>query len=275
MHILLTGSHGFIGSALLKHLENQGHTVAPFRHGEKLDRRAKYDAVIHLAGESIVGRWTKKKKKRILESRIEFPRMVAELERPPKVFISASAVGFYGDRGEELLTEESETGQGFMPHVCREWERAADILRDRGVRTVQTRFGLVIGKGGLVKKMRPLFRCCLGGKLGSGKQWMSWIALEDLVRAIEFVLNDSSIHGPINFTSPHAVREGEFVQEMGRRLHRPTFFHQSEWMLRLALGEMADELLLSSTRVEPVVLTRSGFVFHFPNIGKALQKALD
>lgn len=293
MRILLSGSSGFIGSALLHHFHSKGDTVIRLSRGAAGEGTISwnpdkgtlvkeefegFDAVIHLGGASITERWSEAKKREILLSRTVstflLSTVLAQLFHPPKVFISASAVGFYGDQGDALLTEKSPIGKGFLPRVCREWEKAAAPIEKRGARGVQTRFGVVIGNGGMVDKLLLPFRLGLGGSLGSGEQWMSWIALEDLVRGIDFALHDESIEGPVNFVSPYPVRQKEFAQTLGKLLHRPTFFRQPAWILKLLFGQMAEELLLSSARVEPSKLLERDFHFHSPHIRDALQKAL-
>lgn len=294
MRILLSGSSGFIGIALLAFLKAQGHKVISLERGSprKTIRSAIYwnpqkkqcnlqqfegfDAVIHLAGEPIVGFWTKTKKSRILLSRTVSAALLAEIflqtKKTPEVFISASAVGYYGDRKEALLSEKSYSGSGFLAFVCREWEKASSSLAQKGVRVVHTRFGMVIGRGGVLQKMLPLFKLGFGGKLGSGNQWISWIAIDDLVRAIDFILKISAISGAVNFVAPHPVRQKDFAVALSKELHRPYWFHQSAWWLRLIFGQMAEELFLNSVRAFPQKLVAAHFSFHISNIQEALKK---
>jgi uncharacterized protein (TIGR01777 family) len=184
------------------------------------------------------------------------------------VFISASAVGCYGCRGEEILTEESDLGSGFLPKVCREWEKASELLE--GCRIVHTRFGLVMGNGGVLKMMARFFKLGLGGAIGSGRQWMSWIALEDLVRALEFCVEHSGIKGAVNFVSPHPVRQREFASLFAKSLHRPSFFRTPAWLLKLVLGEMARETLLCSQHVLPKKLQKEHFPYLWPDFEEYL-----
>lgn len=239
-----------------------------------------FDACVHLAGEPLAGkRWSPEKRQKILLSRTigtaSLAASLAGLLRPPPVFLSASAVGFYGNRGEELLDEGSPSGKGFLPQVCEEWEKACRYISDRGSRVISTRFGLVLGPGGgILKDLIPLYRIGLGGRLGPGSQWLSWIALFDLCAAIDFLLRTPSIHGPVNLVSPHAVRQKEFCVTLAKALHRPALCHVPAWALRLFKGKMADELLLASARAVPKKLCASGFQFKYPELIEALKKSL-
>lgn len=296
MKILMSGSHGLVGTALIKSLEADGHRIvrlvrhypsdeseiewSPDRYSISLGLLEGFDAVIHLAGESIAeGKWTDEKKRRIKESRVKGTQLLGDalsnLTQPPHTFISASATGFYGDRDDELLTEQSEPGNDFLSDVCVEWERATDIARQSGIRTVNTRFGIILDQhGGALKKMLPPFRMGIGGRLGSGQQWMSWIALDDVIEGLKFVLQDKIIAGPINFVAPNPVRNTEFTKALGRVLSRPTLFPVPAFGLRLLFGEMADALLLSSQRVEPARLNQSGFEFRYRDLDAALKHIL-
>jgi uncharacterized protein (TIGR01777 family) len=232
--------------------------------------------VIHLAGEPIIGRWSKAKKRRILESRVVSTKLLAEIfarvERPPTVFLSASAVGYYGDRGEEYLTEKSAAGEGFLASVCTAWEGGSKILEQRGIRVVHTRFGAVIGRnGGILKKMLLPFKLGLGCTLGTGKQWMSWIALKDLTRAIAFCIETPSIEGPVNCVSPNPIRQREFAKCLAASLSRPLFFRIPAWFLRTILGQMGDEVLLASQRVSPEKLHQKHFSFQAPTLEEAIS----
>jgi uncharacterized protein (TIGR01777 family) len=297
MKILISGSHGLVGTALIKSLEPEGHEIYrlvrhypdsdsqiewnPERYSIALSLIEGFDAVVHLAGESIAeGRWTEEKKKRIRESRVKGTRLLSDalgnLTNRPKTLISASAVGYYGDRDDELLTEESKPGSDFLSEVCVEWESATEGARQQGIRTVNCRFGIILDKdGGALKKMLPPFRMGIGGRIGSGKQWMSWIALADVVSGLKFALTNEQLAGPVNFVAPNPVRNSEFTKTLGKSLSRPTLFPIPAFGVRLAFGEMADALLLSSQRVEPVRLKNAGFTFQLPDLGSALRNALD
>jgi len=297
MKILVSGSHGLVGKALTRSLTNSGNEVVRLvrrkpsfgaveiewhpNHGvvdhEQLEG---LDAVVHLAGESIAGgRWDEKRKRAIRESRTRGTSLLSEslarLSRPPSVLLSASAIGYYGDRGDEVLTEESSPGNDFLANVCVEWEALTKPAVEKGIRTVNTRFGIILdAQGGALAKMLTPFRLGVGGRVGDGKQWMSWIALSDVVAAIEFLMTDKSIHGPVNVVSPNPVTNSEFTETLGRALSRPTIFPLPAFAARLAFGEMADALLLSSQRVEPGVLETKGFKFSWPTLEPALKHIL-
>jgi len=238
------------------------------------------DAVIHFAGENIgEGRWTKKKKERILESRIKGTRLLSEnlagLKRPPKVFITASAVGFYGDRGGTFLTEHSSRGEGFLPEVCVQWEKAAEKAIKAGIRVVNTRFGIVLAsEAKLLKIQKKIFRLYLGGIIGSGNQYISWISIEDLKRALLFILNHSEISGPVNLVSPNPITNREFTRIFARTLRRPAVFRIPAFAVKAVFSEKGVEMILSSTRVFPEKLLKAGFDFQYENLHKALKKAL-
>jgi uncharacterized protein len=297
MKILVSGSHGLIGSALIKSLTSDGHEIV------RLVRRARalgspevewhpskgfidaehiegLDAVVHLAGESIAsGRWTDEKKRAIRESRVAgtslLSKTLAQLSRPPASFVCASAIGYYGDRGDELLTEQSGPGKDFLSEVCVAWEDATRPAVEKGIRTVNTRFGVVLdAKGGALEKMLTPFRMGIGGKVGDGKQWMSWIALEDVVKGLRFVLDNAAVNGPINFVAPNPVTNAEFTKKLGAVLSRPTIFPIPAFGARLAFGEMADALLLSSQRVEPQQLQNHGYHFQYAELKAALSAIL-
>lgn len=295
MRILLSGASGFIGKPLSLFLSTQGHTVIPLiRHFAphsiqwdpdqevaSLSDFEGFEAVIHLAGEPLtLTRWTEAKKRKIFISRVQgtkaLSHLLSRLTRPPQLFLSASAIGYYGDRGEENLTEESSAGPGFLAHTCQEWEKASSELKQRGIRTAQTRFGLVLGPhGGLLSKMLPAYKFGLGGRLGSGQQWISWVALEDLIRAIGFILTHSSLSGPINITSPQPIRQQDFAATLAHLLHRPHFFALPAPLLHLLFGQSADELLLSSTRAFPAKLLASNFPFRYPDLRAVILRALN
>jgi uncharacterized protein (TIGR01777 family) len=297
MNILVTGSTGLIGSALVPALTAQGHRVSRLvRSKLNLGNRDTYwdpsaakldvaslenlDAVVHLAGENIAGgRWTAARKARIRDSRIQGTRLlsdsIAKLTQSPKILISASAVGYYGDRGDETLTEESSAGSNFLAGVCQEWEAATGAAKQRGIRVVAMRFGVVLSpSGGALAKMLLPFRMGVGGVVGSGRQYMSWIALTDLVGAIIHALKTDSLHGPVNTVAPNPVTNAEFTKTLGHVLRRPTIFPMPAFAARLIFGQMADELLLASARVVPSKLLASGFVFHYPELEPALSNLL-
>jgi hypothetical protein len=236
-----------------------------------------FDAVVHLAGESVVGRWTAEKKKAIRDSRVLGTRhlvaALAQAEVKPRVLVCASAVGFYGDRGDELLREESPSGQGFLPEVCREWEDASRIAGDAGIRTVNIRIGLVLSaKGGALAKMLTPFKLGLGGRIGSGQQWWSWIHVDDVVGGIHHAMRSESLAGAVNLVAPNPVRNAEFTRVLASVLGRPAFFPVPEFALRMAFGKMAaGELLLSSQRTEPGKLLAEGYEFRFRELRGALE----
>jgi len=236
-----------------------------------------FDAVVHLAGESVVGRWTAEKKKAIRDSRVLGTRhlvaALAQAEVKPRVLVCASAVGFYGDRGDELLREESPSGQGFLPEVCREWEDASRIAGDAGIRTVNIRIGLVLSaKGGALAKMLTPFKLGLGGRIGSGQQWWSWIHVDDIVGGIHHAMRSESLAGAVNLVAPNPVRNAEFTRVLASVLGRPAFFPVPEFALRMAFGKMAaGELFLSSQRTEPGKLLAEGYEFRFRELRGALE----
>jgi len=235
-----------------------------------------FAAVIHLAGESVVGRWTSGKKTKIRDSRIlgtrNLAQSLAQAKDRPRVLISASAVGYYGDRGEELLREDSPSGSGFLPEVCREWEAANQPASDAGIRTVQIRIGVVLSPaGGALQKMLPPFRMGVGGNIGSGRQWMSWIHVQDLVGAVHHILKTDLLQGPVNMVAPKPVTNAEFTKALGSVLSRPTIFPVPAFAAKLAFGQMAEEVLLGSQRVEPAKLIASGYPFQYTDLRKALE----
>jgi uncharacterized protein (TIGR01777 family) len=295
MHVLVTGATGFLGSRLVASLQKEGHRVTRLvrrspQAGEALwnyqerqidvEQLATADAVIHLAGESIAeGRWNDAKKRRIRESRELGTRFLAEsiarLPRRPQVLASASAIGYYGDRGDEQLTEDSPPGQGFLPEVCQAWEAACRPATEAGVRVVNVRIGVVLDKrGGALAKMLLPFKLGAGGRVGSGRQWWSWIALEDLIRVFQTALANERLTGPINGTAPQPVTNREFTKTLGKVLGRPTVFPMPAFAARLALGEMANDLLLASARVLPKRLKENVFQFQHPELEGALRSVL-
>ncbi len=295
LRVLISGSSGLIGSALVVSLKGTGARISRLvrtssaRSTSDEERIAwdplrpispesvsGFDAVIHLAGESIVGRWTAGKKLRIRESRIpataSLARALAQAKDKPHIFLSASAIGYYGNRGDEVLTEESSPGTGFAADLAREWEQASLPALQAGIRTLRLRIGVVLAKnGGALPKMLPAFKLGLGGKLGDGNQWMSWIDLQDVIGAIQHILRSDLMEGPVNLVAPRPVTNDEFSQALGSVLSRPAIFPVPAFAARLAFGEMADELLLSGQRVEPTRLISSGYPFRFPTLKQSLK----
>ena len=238
-----------------------------------------FDAVIHLAGESIVGRWTDAKKARIRDSRVSgtsnLAAALAKAPKRPRVLISGSAIGYYGDRGEEVLREDSAAGKGFLADVCQAWEAATKPAADAGIRTVRIRIGVVLSKaGGALPKMLFPFRMGMGGNMGSGRQWWSWIDVQDLVGAIHLILKSDLLQGPVNLVAPRPVTNAEFTRTLASALSRPAIFPMPAFAARLAFGQMADELLLASQRVEPTKLVATGYPFQSPDLRKALENVL-
>lgn len=295
MKILVSGSTGLIGSELVSSLSHQGDQVARLvrrtpASGEiqwdmaagtiEANKLEGFDAVVHLAGDPIAaGRWTPEKKARIRDSRVVGTRLLAEslarLIKPPKVFACASAIGYYGDRGNELLREESPPGRGFLAATCQEWEAASEPAAQRGIRVVHLRFGIVMSpKGGALSMMLLPFRMGLGGKLGSGRQTMSWVSIEDAVGAIHHALTTEILRGPVNGVAPNPVTNLEFTRILGKVLRRPTIFPVPGFAARLAFGEMADEALLASARVDPARLKETGYRFRHPDLETALRDLL-
>ncbi len=302
MKILMTGSSGLVGSALVSALSRSGHTVCrllrpdsvagprtealgiPIRWnpatGELEGAAAGAEAVINLAGESIAtGRWTAERKARLRSSRIAATRnlvtAVARLEPRPKIFISASAIGYYGNRGDQELAEDSAPGSDFLSGVARDWETEAARAEALGMRAVELRFGVILARhGGALARMLLPFRLGLGGRLGPGQQWMSWLTLAEAVSIIRFSLENQEARGPINAVSPQPVRNAEFTAALARALGRPAIFPAPAFALRLLLGEMADALLLSSQRVLPRRLTELGYRFLHPDLPGALSAVL-
>lgn len=296
MRVLISGASGLLGGALTHALRSEGdETVALVRrtprHGElQWDPRqplnpmklAGCDAVVHLAGKNIAGRWTEAFKREVLESRALGTQTLAtaaaesfRLTGQPRVFVSASGVGYYGNRGDELLTEQSAAGTGFLAEVCKQWERATDAARDAGIRVVNLRIGVVLAKdGGALKPMLPPFKLGLGGRVGSGKQWWSWVALDDVIGVMGFVLKND-VYGPVNVAGPAPVRNAEFVKALGRALRRPAIFPLPELVIRGLMGEMGEELLLTSARAAPGKLQDAGYSFQHTDVGSALSAALE
>lgn len=295
--IIVTGSSGLVGTPLVASLQAQQDKVIravrrpienpaaelrwdPASGQIDADHFEEADVVVHLAGENIAGkRWTESFKKQILDSRVEGTQLVssaiANAQKKPHTFVCASAIGYYGDRGDEVLTEASSPGDDFLADVCVAWENACQEARDAGVRVVNLRIGVVLSrKGGALKSMLTPFKLGMGGVLGSGKQYMSWIELNDLARIIVHAVNTSQLSGPVNAVAPNAVTNREFTKALGRVLGRPTIVPMPAFAARLLFGEMADALLLASTRVAPKGLVESGFEFHDGAIDSALRAAV-
>ncbi len=296
MRILLSGSSGLIGSELGAFLAKDGHQVIKLRRRAVLEEPAQpswdpdagkialtgaglLDAVIHLSGETIAQRWTPAAKDRIRQSRVAGTRLLSEalvrLPQPPRVFICASATGYYGSRGDELLDEQSAPGRGFLAEICREWEAATRPAAEHGLRVVNLRLGIVLtAQGGALKKMLPAFRLGLGGKLGNGRQYWSWIAMDDLLAVIRHVLRDDTLRGPVNAVSPQPATNGDFTLILGEVLHRPTIFAVPAAVVKLLFGEMGEAAMLASCRVRPARLEQGGFAFQFPELAEALRHLL-
>jgi len=296
MDVVVTGASGLIGTALEGALDRAGHRMVPMVRGQASGDAVHWDpdrgeidagalegvgAVVHLAGEGIGNkRWNAEHKARVKDSRIRgtslLAQTLAQLEKAPKVLVSGSAVGYYGDRGDEVLTETSRPGNDFLAEVCTAWEGATAPAKEAGVRVAHIRTGIVLsGRGGVLPKMLTPFRFGVGGKLGSGRQWVSWIALEDEVGAIVRLLEDESLSGPFNLTAPNPVTNADLTKAIGAALHRPTLIPAPAFALKAVLGpEMADELLLVSQRALPTRLLDSGFTFAHSEIGEALRVAL-
>ncbi len=302
MKILIAGSTGLVGTALVQDLRQAGHTVCRLVRPQTDMRQLRgtigfdvkwnpatgklgaaavgADAIVNLAGASIAdARWTAQRKKLLRSSRVDHTRALvnalSKMAARPRVLVSASAVGYYGNRGDELLNEDSQPGRGFLGETAKDWEAEAEKASALGIRVVLARFGMILAKqGGALPRMLLPFRLGLGGRIGSGKQWMSWITLADVVAILRFALENGSVLGPINVVSPQPVRNAEFTAALARALHRPALFPAPAFALRLALGEMADALLLPSQRVVPQQLERLGYRFAQEDVGSALNVSL-
>lgn len=294
MEMLITGASGFIGQAASRYFSQQGwriwrlsrqadladaHTLTWHPQDGRIPDLPAVDAVLHLAGENIFGIWTEEKKERIRDSRVQSTALLAEalarLSVKPTVFLSASAIGYYGDQDETLLTEAAPVGGSFLSSVCRQWEAAATPAQQAGIRTVFLRFGMVLDPaGGALAKMIKQFRYGLGGTLGSGQQWLSWITLADALAAIAFLIRQPALTGGVNLTTPHPVRQQDFAAALAAALHRPAIAPMPATILKMLLGEMAQEVLLASIRAMPEKLTQAGFVFDWPDLPAALTAML-
>jgi uncharacterized protein len=293
MKILVTGATGFLGKPLVEKLLARGHEITrlsrsygtpglhwdPTKRELHTNRLDGYDAVIHLAGETIGERFTKEKKRKIMESRREGTQFLVEtllkLKNPPKHFISSSAIGYYGNRNDEELTESSGAGNDFLAEVCKAWEQATEPLKAKGIRVANIRTGIVLDpKGGALEKLLLPFKLGAGGPIGSGKQWWSWIMLEDLLNIYIYALENESISGPVNAVAPNAYRNKDFVKALGKAMHRPALMPLPTFAVKLLLGEMGDALLLSSQHVIPKKLTDSGFTFKYTDLEAGLESIL-
>jgi len=298
MKIAVTGATGLIGRELIGALTRDGIEVIALSRRVRMTSRPIQtafwdpangqldasvlegaDAIVHLAGETISNRWTRAQKQRIRRSRVEGTRLVVEaskkLTQPPRVFVAASAIGFYGDRGDDEIDEISTPGSGFLPEVCQDWEAEAARAQDFGARTASLRIGVVLStKGGALAKMLLPFKMAFGGPMGSGRQWISWVHIDDVVGAIRFVLNHDDLRGPVNTTGPHPVRQAEFAKELGRTLRRPALTPAPGFALRLILGEMAQSLLLEGQKVLPRRLEEAGYTFQYPTLPEALANII-
>ena len=297
MKILISGSSGLIGAAAAAALKSDGHNVVrlvrpdkapnpgdvqwdPMRATVDVAGLEGLDVVMHLSGAGIAdGRWTAERKQLLRSSRIDTTRVLVDslsrLKQKPRVLIVASAIGYYGNRGDEILTESSATGTDFLALVCRDWEAEASRAAATGVRTILLRTGIVLsGKGGALPKMLTPFKLGVGGRLGSGQQWMSWIAIEDVVGIIRHAIANEQVSGPVNVVAPNPVRNEEFTRLLAGMLHRPAIFPAPAFVLRLAMGEMADAVLLSSDRVKPERMLAAGYKFRFEILEPALRAAV-
>ncbi|MCG8586484.1 MAG: TIGR01777 family oxidoreductase [Pirellulales bacterium] len=296
MKIAVTGASGMVGSAFAALASTGGHEVLHMVRREAnsadeiawdpangtidADRLADVDAVVHLAGDNISeGRWTEAKKAMIRSSRVDGTRLISEtlakLDPKPRVLVAASAIGFYGNRGDEALDETAAAGEGFLADVCREWEEATQAAADAGIRVVNLRIGVVLSpRGGAIKKMLTPFKLGLGGKVGNGRQYMSWISIDDVIGTIHHAMMNEELSGPVNAVAPGAVSNYDFTKTLGKVLKRPTIFPMPAFAAKMAFGQMADDLLLSSTRVVPAKLVESGYEFRHPQLEGALRHVL-
>jgi len=295
MKIAITGATGLIGNSLSEYLISKDHDIIKLSRSKnkekgfvywnykskeiEIDRLEGVDVVIHLAGENIAGFWTNKKKREIKDSRVKgtnfLVNSILKLKNKPRDFICASAIGIYGNRGDETLDEQSSYGQGFLAELAKNWENESHVLKQQNIRVVNLRMGLVLSKeGGALKTMLKPFKMGLGGKLGSGKQYMSWIMLEDVIRSIEFIINNKDISGPVNVVAPSPVTNEEFTKKLGKAVCRPTFFTVPSLLLKTLVPDMA-EMILSSTRAIPKKLLDSGYNFSYPDLDGSFKDLLN
>jgi len=292
--VLVTGASGLIGRALVSSLKTRGVEVTCLVRGTPTgpdqicwdpgrsltpESISGFDAVVHLAGESVASRWTNDKRAKIRDSRVTGTRTLAhalaKASKRPRVLVTSSAIGYYGDRGDEVLNEKSAPGNGFLADVCREWEAASQPATDAGIRTVQIRTGIVLSaEGGALKKMLPPFRMGVGGRLGSGRQWMSWIHIHDMVGAIHHAMKTDLLQGPVNLVAPKPVTNAEFTETLASVLKRPAIFPVPAFAIKTLFGQMGEEVLLASQRVEPARLVTSGYPFQCSELRKALEDVL-
>ena len=297
MKIAISGASGLLGSEVSEYLLKEGHTVLrlvrkkpdsedeihwnPINGSIEKEKLENVNAIINFSGKNIgLGRWTDKRKKVLFDSRIDSTRLlaetIAELKNPPHTFLSSSAVGYYGDGGSTLLNEGAEPGKGFLSELCVKWEKATESAMKAGIRVIQMRSGVVLSsKGGALKKMLPAFSMGIGGRLGSGKQYFSWIVIDDFVRAVYHLLISDSIQAPVNINSPEVVTNNEFTKILGKVIHRPTVLPVPGFVLKGLLGQVAEELLLSSSYAVPQILLGSGFEFKYPRLEDALRFTLN
>jgi uncharacterized protein (TIGR01777 family) len=298
MRVTVTGGTGFVGTRLVECLLAEGHDVHVLGRsprtgvasgvrlslwnaleGEPPEESLEgAEAVVHLAGEPLAQSWTPETKRRIRLSRVEgtrrLVRALSKVSKVPSVLVSASAIGAYGSRGEEVLAESSAPGSGFLAELCQEWEKSADEAESLGIRVVKLRTGIVLGRGGgMLAQMLPVFRMGVGGRLGSGRQWMSWIHLDDMVNLIQFAIGQPPLRGVVNATSPNPVRNADFADVLARVLRRPSLLAAPVWVLRMLFGEMA-QVMLSSQRILPRAASDAGFEFRFPDLALALKDLL-
>ncbi|MCC7529201.1 MAG: TIGR01777 family oxidoreductase [Candidatus Melainabacteria bacterium] len=297
MKVAITGSTGLVGKKIASGLKSEGHQVVKLVRGnphgtdefswdpnsDKIDAEAfdGVDAVIHLAGENIATkRWTSEQKEKIKESRIKGTKLIAAtlagLDKPPRTLVSTSAIGFYGDRGNEILTEESTSGAGFLAGVCRDWEGATRTAESKGIRVIHARLGVVLSReGGALKMMLPPFMMGAGGPLGDGKQYMSWIDLDDTAKAFIYLATRAGVDGPVNVVAPNPETNAQFTKTLAKVIHRPAFFPVPTIGVKVLFGEMGEELLLSSNRVSSSKLIKAGFQFTYPVLESALKHELN
>lgn len=292
--VLVSGASGPIGTALLPSFSARGYDVVrlvrgPANNGTQVswdpakpvspEAISGFDAVIHLAGESIVGRWSAEKKEKIRASRVEGTRHLAEAlaqaKNKPQVFLCSSAIGYYGNRGDEILRENSPPGAGFLPDVCRDWEAVTQPAIRAGIRTVQIRTGIVLSpKGGALGAMLTPFKLGVGGRVGNGRQWMSWIDVEDMIGAIHHILKADLLQGPVNMVAPKPVTNAEFTKTLASVLSRPAIFPVPQFVVKTVFGEMGETVLLGSQRVEPAKLVGTGYPFRFRELRESLKNVL-